>query len=469
MDYEVFVLGGTPVTVAHLTIAGVALALVLLATIIVIITRSSRQRTEEAAQAATDALRTSFNQQIAERDTRLREAAERLDDQFTRITQLEAAKATLETRLIEQARNNEAAEKRNAQALEEMTQRFKAISGEILTQHGETFSRQNREQVDLLLKPLREKITQFHEGLLKDRAEMGERIKALAESNLQITTEAHNLTRALKGSAQAQGAWGEMILSTILERSGLREGEQYRMQQSHTAEGGGRLRTDVEILMPNEDVLIIDSKVSLTAFETYTNASEDHDRQASLKAHIDSIRTHIRTLSDKEYQRHTGSGLDYVVMFVPIEAALGAAVAADRDLIEFGITRGVMLTTPTTLMTILRTVRNLWDVEKRHQNAEEIASRAGKLYDKVEGFLANMDKIETYLDRAKQSYSDARSQLSEGPGNVLRQVEMLRELGAKTNKQLPPKWSVDVDTEADEPPRTLDVPASDKSEREVSE
>ena len=268
---------------------------------------------------------------------------------------------------------------------------------------------------------------------------MSEQIRALAESNLQITSEAQNLTRALKGSSQTQGAWGEMILATILEQSGLREGEQYFTQQSHTGEDGDRLRTDVEIRMPNGDVLVIDSKVSLTAFEAFVNA-EEALRDDHLKSHIASVRGHITTLGDKTYHRAAKSKLDYVMMFVPIESALATAIQHDTKLVEFGMSKGVMLTTPTTLMTVLRTVRNIWDIEKRHRNADEIAERAGALYDKVAGFLTTMDRIGGHLDKARTSFDDARNQLSSGRGNVIRQVEMLRELGAKSSKPLPSGW-----------------------------
>jgi DNA recombination protein RmuC len=230
-----------------------------------------------------------------------------------------------------------------------------------------------------------------------------------------------------------------MILSTILERSGLREGEQFITQKSHTSEDGARVRTDVEVLMPNNDRLVIDSKVSLTAFEAYTSC-QDETRERFLADHIASVRGHVRTLSEKSYQRHSGSKFDYVMMFVPIESALATAIHADSGLVEFAMGRGVMLTTPTTLMTVLRTVRNVWDIEKRHQNAEEIADRAGALYDKVVGFLGTMDKMGAHIDKAQQSFIDARSQLSSGKGSVVRQVEMLRELGAKSAKQLPAGW-----------------------------
>lgn len=309
----------------------------------------------------------------------------------------------------------------------------------MLRSHSETFTRQNREQVDVLLKPLQEKIGEFHKGLIEDRSAMAERIRALAESNLQITTEAQNLTRALKGNSQTQGAWGEMILSTILEQSGLREGDQYVTQQSHSGADGQRVRTDVEIRMPNGDVLVIDSKVSLTAFEAFVNSAEEA-REQHLRAHIASVRTHIATLGDKTYHRAARSSFDYVMMFVPIESALATAIQHDAKLVEFGMSKGVMLTTPTTLMTVLRTVRNVWDIEKRHQNAEEIAERAGALYEKVAGFLSSMDQVGEAIDKSQRAYAKAKDQLTSWRGNVVRQVEMLRELGAKSGKSLPAGW-----------------------------
>jgi DNA recombination protein RmuC len=341
--------------------------------------------------------------------------------------------------MMEQTKQSEANLARFFEARQQMTDEFKAIAGDVLKNQSETFTKQNREQVDTLLKPLNEKIGEFHRGLIEDRSAMKERIQALVESNLQITTEAQNLTRALKGNSQTQGAWGEMILSTILEQSGLREGEQFFTQTSHTGEDGHRLRTDVEIKMPNGDVLVIDSKVSLTAFEAFVNC-EDELREQHLRAHITSVRSHIATLGDKSYHRAARSKLDYVMMFVPIESALATAIQNDAKLVEFGMSKGVMLTTPTTLMTVLRTVRNFWDIEKRHQNAEEIAERAGALYEKVAGFLGTMDQVGDAIDRSQRAYAKAKDLLISGRGNVVRQVEMLRELGAKSNKQLPAGW-----------------------------
>lgn len=439
LDRIVFTLGAVPVSLAMLLVAA---GFVLLAGIVVYLALSARAnaaRIGAMARDAADGLRSNFLEQLAGRDTRIRELEGQLDRERGRSTDLQAELAAMRTRLDEQARQNEANLQRFTDARQQMTDEFKAIAGDVLRSHSETFSKQNREQVDVLLKPLQDKIGEFHKGLIEDRSAMGERIRALAESNLLITTEAQNLTRALKGSSQVQGAWGEMILATILEQSGLREGEQYKTQQSHAGENGQRLRTDVEILMPNGDVLVIDSKVSLTAFEAFVN-SEDEGRDQHLRAHIASVRSHIATLGDKSYHRAARSSLDYVMMFVPIESALATAIQNDAKLVEFGMSKGVMLTTPTTLMTVLRTVRNVWDIEKRHQNAEEIAERAGALYEKVAGFLGSMDQVGEAIDKSQRAYAKARDQLTSGRGNVVRQVEMLRELGAKSSKALPAGW-----------------------------
>jgi len=461
LDTVLFIWGDVPVTVALALLIGGALLVALLLAGLVLWARASARRADAAAREAADRLKAHFLEQVTTRDSRIRDleaqierdrhrATELLDTEREKSSGLQAELAAMRTRLDEQARQNEANLKRFAEARQQMTDEFKSIAGEVLQTHSETFTKQNREQVDTLLKPLQDKITEFHKNLVEDRSAMGERIRALAESNLQITTEAQNLTRALKGNSQTQGAWGEMILATILEQSGLREGEQYFTQQSHAGEDGQRVRTDVEILMPNGDRLVIDSKVSLTAFEAFVNSPED-GREQHLRAHITSVRGHITTLGDKTYHRAARSSLDYVMMFVPIESALATAIQHDAKLVEFGMSKGVMLTTPTTLMTVLRTVRNVWDIEKRHQNAEEIAERAGQLFDKVAGFLGTMDQVGDAIDKSQRAYAKARDQLTTGRGNVVRQVEMLRELGAKSSKSIPANW----DGGSDEPQPAL--------------
>ena len=451
MDIPLFTIADFPVTTMHLAIAGAVVLAALLAALVNSANKAAAIRAEAAAQQqAGEQQRQNLVAQLAERDSRIHEldhqvsqererGADLLDLEREKSSELLAELSAVRARMAEQAKQAEANLERFINARQQMTDEFKLIAGDVLKSHSETFTKQNREQVDVLLKPLQEKIVEFQTNMIKDRSAMGEQIRALHESNLQITTEAHNLTRALKGNSQTQGAWGEMILSTILEGSGLREGEQFITQQSHTSDEGSRVRTDVEILMPNNDRLVIDSKVSLTAFEAYVNC-EDGGKELHLQAHITSVRNHIRTLGDKGYQRHAGSSLDYVMMFVPIESALAVAIHADAGLVEFGMSKGVMLTTPTTLMTVLRTVRNVWDIEKRHRNAEEIAERAGLLFDKVVGFLGTMDKLDGHLDKARSSFDEAKNQLSSGRGNVVRQVEMLRELGAKSNRALPAGW-----------------------------
>ncbi len=440
MEYIVFSLGDFAVTAGlALVVAGAGIALALVALLVATIS-NGRQRIEEAAKAATDNLRINFDQQLGDRDQRIGELEAELAQNRTDNSSLQAEAAALRAKMEEQQFQAEQNLQRFQNARQQMTDEFKVIATDILKSHGETFSKQNREQVDNLLKPLSDKIIEFQTGLLRDRAAMGESIKALVHSNQVITTEANNLTRALKGSSQAQGAWGEMILSSILERSGLREGEQFFTQQSHTAPDGTRVRTDVEILMPNGDKMIIDSKVSLTAFETFTNAEQEHIREQALGEHVVSMRGHIKTLAGKEYPRLAKSGLDFVLMFVPIEAAFSAAVNEDATLIDFALGQGVLVTTPTTLMSALRTVRNVWDIENRHKNAEVIAERAGALYDKVAGFLGSMDKLEKSIGSAQKSFDDAKGQLVSGRGSVVRQVEMLQELGAKNAKQIPAGW-----------------------------
>jgi DNA recombination protein RmuC len=437
MDTILIMIGDWPITYGAAALAGFGILMLLLLVLIIIVVRSGSQKTDAAAQAASEGLRANFVQQIAERDGRLREAETELGRQRQLNTNLTAERSALQTRLEEQARQ---AERMRLQ----MTNEFKVIANEILTTNSEKFTKQNKEQVDALLAPLREKIGEFQKGLVDDRATMGERIKILSEESMRMATEANNLTRALKGSSQTQGAWGEMILSTILERSGLREGEQFVTQQSHTGDDGIRLRTDVEVMMPNGDSIVIDSKVSLNAFEAFTNTDDTNERDRHLAAHIASIRAHVKTLSGKDYQRHARSGMDFVLMFMPIEAAFSVAITEDPLLIDFATSHGVFINTPTTLMSVLRTVRNVWDIEKRHQNAEQIAERAGGLYDKVAGFLGTMDKLDRSLNGARSNFDEAKAQLSSGRGNVLRQVEMLRELGAKSGKVLPPGWEPDA-------------------------
>ena len=324
-----------------------------------------------------------------------------------------------------------------------MTNEFKVLAESVMARHGEAFTKQNKEQVEGILKPLQEKLFEFQQGLqvaqnetVKDRATLAEHIRHLTEASAKMTNETQNLTRALKGKAQTQGAWGEMILSTILERSGLREGDEYVKQESYTGEDGSRLRPDVVVNLPGGQKVVIDAKVSLTAFEEFVNAGTEEDRSSALSRHLGSIKTHIRTLGGKEYHSAVGSALDYVVMFVPIEGALAVALQEEPGLTGIAAEANVAIATPTTLMIALRTIANVWQVERRNKNAEEIAARAGKIYDKFVGFLDDMTELGGRLDKARESFQGAMGKLSDGKGNIIRQVEQLKVLGAKTTKAI---------------------------------
>jgi DNA recombination protein RmuC len=377
----------------------------------------------------------------------------RVPDLEGQLTKVQGQKAELETNL---ARLSVALEQERKQSVEklsllreardDMTKEFKVLATAVMQENGEIFSKQNKEQIDVVLTPLREKLTDFQLGLtmahsenLKERAALAEQIKQLSATSATMTCETSNLTRALKGKAQTQGAWGEMILATILEKSGLRQGEEYFTQTSHTTEDGQRLRPDVIVNLPGGQRIVIDAKVSLTAFEAYVNAGSDEDR-AALPRHLASMRTHIKTLGDKGYQVHTNGGVDYVIMFVPIEGALAIALQEAPDMTSEALAQNVNIATPTTLMIALRTAASVWQVERRNKNAEAIATRAGQLYDKFVGFIEDMQGLGKRMEQAQSTYADAMSKLTNGSGNLLRQVEMLKNLGANTSKMLPTKF-----------------------------
>ncbi|MGB0504944.1 MAG: DNA recombination protein RmuC [Pikeienuella sp.] len=334
---------------------------------------------------------------------------------------------------------------------EDMENRFKALADETMRRHGESFKASNIEGLNALLAPFRENVSNFQNELktanteaTKERIALKTEIEQLTKRSEQVSREAVNLTRALKGDQQRQGAWGEMILESLLERSGLREGEEYETQTSHTDEDGKRRRPDVIINLPGEKKLIVDSKVSLVAYERLVNAETEEDRSAALSAHVLSLRNHINDLSGKDYHRAFEGGLDYVIMFVAIEGALSEALKAEGDLTAYAAEKGVAIATPTTLMMSLRTIEHVWTVERRNVNAEKIADRAGRLYDKFAGFADAMGQVGDRLDQAQKAHSDAMSRLSTGRGNVMSQVDQLKAMGARTNKTLKADFESDT-------------------------
>lgn len=429
MDTIIFTLGQNNISIGAALATAAVLIFLSFVILLIVLMRSNRAQIEASALAA----KSQFAPQLQEKNLQLEKYQSELESLRQANTSLEAQKTGLQVQLSEQA-------KQNTYVQEQMQGKFKLLSEDVLTSQSEKFSRQNREQVDNLLKPLREKISEFQKQNVEGAEQLKLQMKTLTEDSLRMSEEATNLTRALKGSSQTQGAWGEMILSNILEKSGLIEGEQFQTQQTHRAEGLSKIRTDVEVMFPNGDRMIVDSKVSLVAFEALCNCDDLDQRSQFLRDHIASIKTHIKTLSDKDYQIHARSGIDFVMMFIPIEGAFSEAFSADASLIDYAMKKNVYITTPTTLMVALRTVRNVWDIETRNQNAEKIAERAGALYDKVAGFLGSMDKLDKSLLTAQKNFDDAKSQLTSGRGSVVRQVEMLQKLGAKNTKEIPANW-----------------------------
>ena len=381
----------------------------------------------------------------AQRATRLEVVEQSLD---ALRNQLATATSDLATaRAVAEQERTHAAESFTLlqDAREQMKLEFQQLAHGITAQHGETFKTQNKEQVEALLLPLRERITEFqawlattHTETHRERASLGEHIKLLIQHGATMTDETTKLTRALKGDVRQQGAWGEMILDAILERSGLVHGEHFTRQESVTAEDGQRLRPDIVVHVLADQRMVIDSKVSLKAFEGYVNAADDATRTAHLGQHYQSVRKHIDTLSSKQYGTAIGSRLGFVVMFVPIESALAAAMQADPDLANYAADRHVGIATPVTLLMVLKTIHTVWKSEQRNANAEAIATRAGLLYDKFQGFTEDVLAVGKSLDGARRSYDAAIGKLSIGSGNLIGQAQKLKALGARTGKSLAP-------------------------------
>jgi DNA recombination protein RmuC len=326
---------------------------------------------------------------------------------------------------------------------DDMQERFRQLADEALKTQGETFSKANVEKLEATLSPLKEHVGHFekelrevHQETVKDRERLKSEIAQLTRRSESISQEALALTRALRGDHQRQGAWGEMILESILDRSGLREGEEYNTQANRVGAEGERLRPDVVVKIPGGKSLVIDSKVSLNDYAIAVNSTDEAEAASSRKRHVAAMRAHINGLTLKSYQMAEGQSVDYVIMFVPIEGALSEALRGDSTLTEYALERNITIATPTTLMMALRTVYHVWAVERRNQNAENIAKRAGLLYDKVYNFVTSMEKIGKGIETAQGAYENAFGQLSRGRGNVLSQIETLKALGASATKTI---------------------------------
>ncbi|WP_273689853.1 DNA recombination protein RmuC [Ketogulonicigenium vulgare] len=387
---------------------------------------------------------------------------ERLEEEQHSHQGLRSRISALETELDAEKRGAEEKIALLGQVRTDMQERFRLLADEALRTQGEAFSKANVERLEATLTPLKEHVGHFekelrevHQETVKDRARLKAEIEQLTKRSEQISQEAVQLTRALKGDRQKQGAWGEMILESILERSGLRAGEEYVTQAHRTGTDGERLRPDVVVKIPGGKSLVIDSKVSLNDYASSVNTLDEAEAEIFRRRHLTAIRNHINGLSSKGYQQAEGMSVDYVIMFVPIEGALSEALRVDGKLTEYALERHITIATPTTLMMALRTVSQVWAVERRNQNADEIARRAGLLYDKVANFVASMEKVGKNITGAHDAYEAAIGQLSRGRGNVLSQVETLKTMGAKATKSIGLDYDDSADEPALEPPKDL--------------
>ena len=376
-----------------------------------------------------------------------------IKDKAARALRNELEEARIENaRLQEKIGNVEAF---NNSVREETKAQFKSLAADIFSSQSEKFKEANETRLSEILNPLKEDIKDFKRRVddtymnsSKERTLLGEQMKRLMELNMSIGKEARDLTEALSGNTKVQGDWGEMVLETILVKSGLVEGENYFVQRTKNDDGtqiknddNGRLRPDVVVALPDKKCIVIDSKVSLTAYVNYINADNDDDRQRFGKAHLLSVRSHLKELETKRYQDFVGVGnddrIDYVLMFIPNEHAYMAAMTLDNNLWMEAYEKRVVIISPAHVISTLRLIAQLWTRDKQTKNALKIAEEGGKLYDKFVGFVNDMQTVEQSLGKASEAYASAMSKLHTGRGCIVSKVENLKKLGAKTSKTLP--------------------------------
>ena len=357
----------------------------------------------------------------------------------SKLSEMAAINQNVEEKLITQKAEIETLQKR-------FTVEFENIANRLLEEKSQKFTEQNRTNLDVILNPLKEKIKEFEDKVDKAyKAENEERItlkteiRNLVELNKQISEEANNLAQALKGDNKMQGNWGEVILEKVLERSGLVKDHEYKLQFSTVNEEGKRIQPDVVIMLPDNKHIIIDSKVSLVAYEQCVNCGDDTERDRFRKLHVDSVRNHIRMLSEKNYTR--GSDInapDFVLLFIPIEASFSVAVQGDQELFGYAWEKKVVIVSPSTLLATLKTIASIWKQEYQNRNAMEIARQGGDLYDKFVGFVEDLISVGKKMKDSQTAYEAAMNKLVQGKGNLVKRTEDLKKLGVKVGKNLPP-------------------------------
>lgn len=325
-----------------------------------------------------------------------------------------------------------------------LTTQFENLANRIFDASGKKLEQQNQQSLHHLLTPLKDQLDGFKKQVqesfsteAKERHTLTFEIRNLQKLNDQMSKEAINLTNALKGNNKTQGNWGEVILNRILENSGLRQGNEYELQVSLNNDNNQRMQPDVIVHLPQGNDVIIDAKMTLIAYERYFNSEDEQDRSKAMSEHLLAVRNHIKQLSQKDYHKlHGIKSLDYILMFIPVEPAFLAAIDQDPTLINDALKQNIMIVSPTTLLVALRTINNLWRYEYQNRNAELIADRASKLYDKVRGFIEDMETLGSSLDKANQTYHSSMNKLIKGRGNIIGQIEQFRNMGVEVKKPI---------------------------------
>jgi len=360
------------------------------------------------------------------------------------LRRLDAHAAALAAELREQQDSHQQRLSDLQGSRDELRAQFAELAGKIFDEREQRFADTSSERLGQLLDPLKERIQSFEKRVeesyqqeARERFSLGKELERLQQLNLRLSDEATNLTRALKGQ-KTQGNWGELILERVLEHAGLEKGREYQTQVSLKGPDGERFQPDVLIMLPGDKQVVVDSKVSLTAYQQYVGADDDVIGQAALKQHVLSLRNHVKGLAGKDYKRLEGlHSLDFVLLFVPIEAAFSAALQAEPNLFQEAFDRNIVIVSPTTLLATLRVIDSLWKQERQSQNAREIAERAGWLYDKFVLFIQDLDEVGNRLQQLDKAYAAARNKLTEGRGNLVSRSEQLKLLGARASKSLP--------------------------------
>ncbi len=381
-----------------------------------------------------------LNKEIEEFKISLKQESDKRENLRISLTQKEASLQHLQEKNQEQKNEVEKLQ-------EKFTKEFENLANKILEEKTNKFTEQNKENLKQILTPLNDKIQSFekkvedtHKESISHHARLKEQIIGLKDLNQQMSKEAINLTKALKGDSKTQGNWGELVLERVLEKSGLEKGREYEMEKSFAIDDDSkkRLRPDVIIHLPDGKKMIVDSKVSLTHYEQFVNADDETEKESFLKQHIQSLNRHVEQLSAKKYEDlYEIESPDFVLLFVPIEPAFAVALNNDNQLYNKAFDKNIVIVTPSTLLATLRTIDSMWNNEKQQQNALEIARQAGGLYDKFEGLVKDLTQVGKRMDDAKKEYSNAMNKLVDGKGNLITRVEKLKIMGAKAKKALP--------------------------------